>query len=64
MGAMLIINESSMADLEKEATQSSQEPEPEDLKDFDDPDEGWLADLEIDEKIHTTQDDIPDWPKT
>jgi len=50
-----------LAELEKEATEQTQEPSDETPKDFNDPDEGWLADLDLDEKLKTSaDDDIPD----
>ncbi len=53
-----------LADLEREASQSSESLDPEEVKDFDTPDEGWLADLEIDEKLKSKEDEVPDWSKT
>jgi len=54
-----------LADLEKEAAEQSKEPVKEKSQDFKDANEGWLADLEIDEKLKTsTDEDIPDWAQT
>jgi competence ComEA-like helix-hairpin-helix protein len=54
-----------LADLEKEAAEQSKEPVKDKSQDFKDANEGWLADLEIDEKLKTsTDEDIPDWTQT
>ena len=52
-----------LADLEKEASESSPDKVSEEIKDFGDSDQGWLADLEINDKIKTTEEEIPDWSK-
>ena len=50
-----------LSELEKEATEQMQEPSDETPKDFNDPNEGWLADLDLDEKLKLSEDDeIPD----
>jgi len=50
-----------LAELEKEATEQTPEPTDETPKDFNDPDEGWLDDLDLDEKLKTsTDDEIPE----
>jgi competence ComEA-like helix-hairpin-helix protein len=54
-----------LADLEKEVAEQEKEPDEDQSKDFKDSNEGWLADLEIDEKLKTDADeDIPDWVQT
>jgi len=54
-----------LAELEKEATEQTQESSDEPPKDFNDPDEGWLADLDLDEKLKTSaDDDIPEWSQS
>jgi competence ComEA-like helix-hairpin-helix protein len=50
-----------LSELEKEVTEQTQEPSVETPKDFNDPNEGWLADLDLDEKLKLSEDDeIPD----
>jgi len=54
-----------LAELEKEATEQTQESSDESPKDFNDPDEGWLADLDLDEKLKiSADDDIPEWSQS
>ncbi|HDN05072.1 MAG TPA: hypothetical protein ENF27_03960 [Chloroflexi bacterium] len=53
-----------LADLDREAAESSSDLETEEVKDFSDPDKGWLADLEIDEKLKAADEDMPEWSKT
>ena len=50
-----------LADLEREAAESTPVEPDSEVRDFDDPDQGWLADLDIDEKLKTSQEEIPDW---
>lgn len=52
-----------LADLEREAAESTSDQETEGIKDFNDPDEGWLSDLEIDEKLKSDDEDLPKWSK-
>ena len=39
----------------------SQEPREDPAKDFQDTNDGWLADLEIDEKLKSEEAELPDW---
>ena len=50
-----------LAELEKEAEEQSQDIRAEPVKDFQDTNNGWLADLEIDEKLKTEEPELPDW---
>jgi competence protein ComEA len=51
-----------MGELDKElAEQKEREAEDDASKDFQDSSEGWLADLDLDEKLRSTDEDMPDW---
>ena len=50
-----------LAELDKEASNQTQAPSDEPVKDFQDTNKGWLADLEIDEKLKTEEAELPDW---
>ena len=50
-----------LSELEKEVEEKSQTTSEETVKDFQDTSNGWLADLEIDEKLKTEEADLPDW---
>jgi competence protein ComEA len=51
-----------MAELDKEiAEQKAKEAVEDSTKDFQDSSEGWLADLDLDEKLRTEDEDMPDW---
>jgi len=51
-----------LAKLEKEEAEHAQETTEDDAKEFRDTNEGWLADLEIDEKLKLSDEDkLPDW---
>jgi len=47
--------------LEKEEAEQAQSPAVQPGEDFLDNSDGWLADLEIDEKIKTEDEQLPDW---
>jgi len=47
--------------LEKEEAEQSQVKTGQPAEDFQDDSNGWLADLDIDEKIKTEQEELPDW---
>ncbi len=49
-----------LAELDKEAAEQSPQPKEETVKEFKDTDNGWLADLEIDEKIKSEETELPD----
>ncbi|MCJ7734303.1 MAG: helix-hairpin-helix domain-containing protein, partial [Anaerolineales bacterium] len=50
-----------LAELDKEVAKQDQEPAAEPVKEFQDAGNGWLEDLEIDEKLKSDQGDMPDW---
>jgi competence ComEA-like helix-hairpin-helix protein len=51
-----------MAELDKEiAEQKAKETAEESSKDFQESSEGWLADLDLDEKLRIEDEDMPDW---
>ncbi len=50
-----------LAELDKEAEEQPPQPKEEPAKDFQATDNGWLADLEIDEKIKSDETELPDW---
>jgi competence ComEA-like helix-hairpin-helix protein len=50
-----------LSELDKEAAKKAQTPKAEREKDFVDNGEGWLADLEIDEKLKSSKEDLPEW---
>jgi pilus assembly protein FimV len=51
-----------MAELDKEiAEQKAQDTSEESAKDFKDSSEGWLADLDLDEKLRIEEETAPDW---
>ena len=51
-----------LAKLEKEEAEQAQETTEDDAKEFRYSNEGWLADLEIDEKLKSSEEDeLPDW---
>ncbi|MCJ7716034.1 MAG: helix-hairpin-helix domain-containing protein [Anaerolineales bacterium] len=54
-----------LAELEKDVAEQTQEPDEDSPKDFNGSSEGWLADLDLDEKLKTSADeDIPDWSQS
>ncbi len=53
-----------LAELEKEESQEPVVSQEEPIKDFRDTSDGWLADLEIDEKLKSEETELPDWSDT
>ncbi len=50
-----------LAELESEQADQAEAKQDNHVKEFENSGEGWLADLEIDEKLKTSEEELPDW---